>query len=264
MLAEILLYRLTRAEPWAHALGLREGAVRLWSRHARCRKIWAPHLEKTRRFVAQAAEAVPGRGTALVLGSGLLADVPLEALRARFARVVLVDAVHLPIVRWRLRRATGVEFAVADLTGTAAGLARGDAPPEPGSRFGLDDATVDFVVSLNLVSQLPLAPFDWLVDRLGWAEEAAAAYARRVVDAHFAHLAQFRAPVCVIGDAARSFVDRAGRTAETEDALWGHRPPAADAEWSWDVAPLGEHDRNFTIRNQVFAIRELRANPLIV
>ncbi len=264
MLAEMLLYRLTRAAPWADALGLREGAVRLWSRHGRCRRAWAPHLENTRRFVAEAAAAAPGRRTALVLGSGLLADVPLDALRAKFARVVLVDAVHLPTVRWRVRNMPGVELAEADLSGTAAALAQGAPPPVPGSAFGLDDPTVDFVVSLNLVSQLPLTPANWLTDRLGQSEETADAYGRRVVEAHFAHLARFAAPVCMVGDAVREYLDRSGHVAETEDALWGHPAPAADAGWTWDVAPLGEHDRNYAIRNRVFAIRELRAVPGIV
>lgn len=264
MLAELILYRLTRAEPWADALGLREGAVRLWSRHGRCRRAWAPHLENTRRFVAEAARAAPGGRTALVFGSGLLADVPLEALCAKFARVVLVDAIHLPTVRWRLRNMPGVELAVADLSGVAAPLAAGEPLPEPGSRFGLDDPTVDFVVSLNLVSQLPLAPTDWLRDRLLRGEAAADAYARRIVAAHFDHLARFSAPVCVVGDRHREYVDRSGQVAETDDALWGHPMPRHDARWIWDVAPLGEHDRKFAIRNHVFAIRELRANPVIV
>lgn len=266
MLAEMLLYRLTRAEPWAETLGYREGAVRLWSRYGRCRRAWAPHLENTRRIVAEAAEATPGRRTALVFGSGLLADLPIEALCAKFARVVLVDVVHLPTVRWRTRRLANVEHVVVDLSGVAAGLVRlpSGEPPEPGSRFGVDDPTVDFVVSLNLVSQLPIAPVDRLETHCGWTEAAAGAYGARIVAAHFAHLRAFSAPVCIIGDRTRTYLDQAGRTLETEDALHGVVPPPADAEWDWDLAPLGEHDRKYAIRNRVFAIRELRDMHTIV
>lgn len=266
MLAEMLLYRLTRAEPWADALGYREGAVRLWSRYGRCRRAWAPHLESTRRFVADAAVAASGRRTALVFGSGLLADLPLDALCAKFARVVLVDIVHLPTVRWRTRRLANVELVVADLTGAAADLSRlpPGAPPEPGSRFGLDDTSVDFVVSLNLVSQLPIVPVDWLETRCGWSEAAACTYGAKVVKSHLEHLRAFAAPVCVVGDRSRAFLDLSGRTLETEDALYGVVPPAADAEWDWDLAPLGEHDRNYAIRNRVFAIRVLRDQHTIV
>jgi len=266
MLAEMLLYRLTRAEPWADALGYREGAVRLWSRYGRCKRAWAPHLANTRRVVADAAAAAPGRRTALVFGSGLLADLPLEALCMKFARVVLVDVVHLPTVRWRTRRLANVEHVVADLTGAAEGLASlpSGTPPEPGCRYGLDDPSVDFVVSLNIVSQLPIAPVERLETKCGWTEMLAEPYGRQVVAAHFAHLQAFAAPVCVVGDRARTFLDRDGKVFETEDALYGISPPQADEEWDWDLAPIGEHDRKYAIRNRVFAIRQLRDTHTIV
>lgn len=265
MLAEILLYRLTRAEPWAQALGYREGAVRLWSRHGRCKRAWAPHLEMTRRFVAEAAQTAPGNRTALVFGSGLLADLPLDTLRAKFARVVLVDVVHLPTVRWRTRRMADVEHVVADLTGTARRLVADPAgdPPDPGSEFGLGDPTVDFVVSLNLVSQLPLAPAEWL-EAHGRSEADGAAYGGRIVAAHFAHLARFSCPVCVVGDRVRTYLDRSGRTIEADDPLYGHVLPRTDAHWTWDLAPLGEQDSEYAVRNEVFAIRELRESQRLV
>jgi hypothetical protein len=264
MLAEMLLYRLTPAAPWADAMGWREGAVRLWSRRTRCAAAWAPHLANTRRFVAEAAAAAPGRRTALVLGSGLLADLPIGLLATRFARVVLADVVHLPTVRWRTRRWKNVEHATVDLTGTAAALAAGASPPAPGSRFGLDDPTVDFVVSLNLVSQLPLGPVDWLTAKGGCSETEAAAYGARVVAAHFAHLRGFAAPVCVIGDRSRTLIARDGTVIETEDALFGVPPPPEDDGWDWDLAPHGEEDRAYAVRNRVFAIRELRAESRLV
>ncbi len=264
MLAEMLLYRLTRAAPWAAAMGWREGAVRLWSRRRRCAAAWAPHLANSRRVVAEAAAVAPGRRTALVLGSGLLADLPLGLLAAGFARVVLADVVHLPTVRWRTRRWKNVEHATVDLTGTAEALAAGAPPPEPGSRFGLDDPTVDFVVSLNLVSQLPLGPVDWLTAKGGLAEAAAGEYGARIVAAHFAHLRAFAAPVCVIGDRSRAWIGRGGATIETEDALFGVAPPPEDEGWDWDLAPYGEEDRAYAIRNRVFAIRELRDESRLV
>jgi hypothetical protein len=264
MLAEMLLYRLTRTTPWADAMGWREGAVRLWSRRSRCAEAWAPHLANARRIVAEAAAAAPGRRTALVLGSGLLADLPLGRLATKFARVVLADVVHLPTVRWRTRRWKNVEHVTVDLTGTAAALAAGGPPPAPGSRFGLDDPDVDFVVSLNLVSQLPLGPVDWLTAKGGFAEAAAAEYGARIVAAHFAHLRAFAAPVCVIGDRSRAWIARDGTVIETEDALFGVPPPAEDEGWDWDLAPFGEEDGTYAIRNRVFAIRELRAESRLV
>jgi hypothetical protein len=257
MLAEILLHAVTRTEPWIDRIGYRKGAVRLWSRYGRCKRVWAPHLEKTRAVVREAAAACAGSRTALVFGSGLLADLPLDLLAAKFRRVELVDIVHLPLVRWRTRNLANVRHVVHDLTGVGAALVVGDLA-EPRSRYGLDDPAVDFVVSLNLVSQLPLGPCEWLETQRGWSEERAAQYGRRIVAAHLAHLAGFRAPVCLVGDAQRMFLDKTGRTIETQDALYGVGLPRPDAEWPWDLAPIGEISPDYAVRNRVIAIRELR------
>lgn len=259
MLAEWILYGLTRAEPWARTMGYREGAVRLWSRARRCARAWRPHLERTRAEVIAGAQACARRRTALVLGSGVLADVPLAELSRLFARVVLVDAAHLPQVRWRAKRFANVACASVDLTGVAARLTGSvERPwPAPGSRYGLDDPTVDYVVSLNLVSQLPLAPCDRIETRLGLGEGAADTYGKAIVEAHLAHLAAFDARVLALGDRVRFYLDAAGRTIECEDPLYGAALPPADAEWDWDVAPLGEQAPDYAIRNRVFCIREM-------
>jgi hypothetical protein len=257
MLAEMLLYRCMRTEKWVERIGYRAGAVRLWSRFGRCKRLWAPHLANTRNFVAEAADAAPGRRTALVFGSGLLADLPLDHLASRFARVDLVDIVHLPTTRWRTRRYPNVRHIVCDLTGVGAGLVAGDLP-EPQSDFGLDDPSVDFVVSLNLVSQLPLAASEWLEEKRGWSESLCDAYAARIVAAHLAHLRRFAGSVCLVGDAERRFFDRNGVETDRQDAWFGVAPPPADAAWDWDLAPLGEISREYSVCNRVIAIRELR------
>jgi hypothetical protein len=260
MLAEWLLYALTRVEPWVDKMGYREGAVRLWSRARRCRTAWAAHTERTRAEVLAGIEACARRRTALILGSGVLSDVPLAELSARFERVVLADIVHLPTIKWRANRFANVTLATVDLTGVGQGLAAStERPwPAPGSAFGHDDPTIDYVVSLNLVSQLPLTPCDRVETALGLAEGAADAYGQAIVAAHFAHLRGFRGRVLVLGDRQRVYRDREGRVFETEDALFGVPIPAPDAEWDWDVAPLGEADRRYSIRNRVFCVRELR------
>jgi hypothetical protein len=263
MLAEMLLYRLTRAEPWAEALGYREGAVRLWSRAGRCAAAWKPHTERCRAEIVAGVDACPRRRTALILGSGVLADVPLRELTRGFGKVVLADIVHLPTVTWRAKRLGNVACATVDLAGVAADLARSpERPwPVPGSRYGLDDPTVDFVVSLNLVSQLPLGPCEYAETKLGLDDGAADPYGKSIVEAHLAHLAAFDARVLVLGDKERLYLDRSGRVFDRDDPLYGASLPPADAEWDWDVAPLGEQARDYAIRNRVFCIRELPRAP---
>ncbi len=86
----------------------RRGYVRqsglLHARSRRCRAAWAPHLARARGVILAAAEATVGRGSAVVLGSGLLDDVPLDSLAKLFDRVTLVDAVHPWPARLAARR----------------------------------------------------------------------------------------------------------------------------------------------------------------
>jgi hypothetical protein len=259
MLAEMLLYRLTRAQPWAETLGYREGAVRLWSRAGRCAVAWKPHLDRCRAEILAGAEACARRRTAMILGSGVLADVPLRELAGLFEKLVLVDVAHLPTISWRAKRCGNVRCEIADLSGIAEALVRSpERPwPVPGSRYGLDDPTVDFVVSLNLVSQMPLGPCEYIEAKLGLPEGAADDYGKAIVEAHFAHLSAFDGRVLVLGDRARLYLDKTGKVFDRDDPLYGAALPPVDAEWDWDVAPLGEQSRDYAIRNRVFCVREL-------
>lgn len=103
-------------------VGCVSDSVRLASRSRRCRAAWAPHLAATREAILASAATAGRRRTAIVLGSGLLDDVPLAELAAGFERVVLVDAVHPWSARRSARRFSNVERLTADLSGSFAFL----------------------------------------------------------------------------------------------------------------------------------------------
>ncbi len=78
MLAEILAWCLTPASLDARRTGHLTAAVSLWSRGARCRRAWGPHEARCHEVVERAVEGCDRRRTCLVLGSGLVRDVPLS------------------------------------------------------------------------------------------------------------------------------------------------------------------------------------------
>jgi hypothetical protein len=87
----------------------------------------------------------------------MLHDVPLACLSDRFERVVIVDVVHL----WRsvlaARRFSNVEQVCVDVSGYISS-GQGE-PPSVGMPEGLQALPrADFVVSLNLMSQLAVVP----------------------------------------------------------------------------------------------------------
>ena len=245
MLAEALEYLLTPCPAWARRLGFAHQSVSLRARHRRLGAVWAPHLEACHSFIAGAAARAPAGGRAVVLGSGLLIELPLEALAARFAEVVLVDAVHGWPERWRLRRWPHVRRLEADLTGV---LGRLDGPELPEPPPPLAGERFDFAVSANLLSQLTLFPLWRLEGRV--APEALEAFARRLIERHLEGLRALAPLSCLISDFERLFFD-GDRRLDADDLLHGVSLPPPDAEWVWEIAPRPEEAPDYDIRHRV-------------
>jgi hypothetical protein len=255
MLPEIMLYACARTRPELARLGLKGDSVALWSRATRCRSAWAPHEARCHAVIRAAIVDLDRRHTALVLGSGLVRDVPLPDLVERFERVVLVDAVHLWPARRRARHPK-VELVTTDLSGVAAWLAGGaDGRLDPLAAFR-NDANVDFVVSANMLSQLPMAFETWRERRPHGADRLPADIARRIVAWHLGDLAGFAGRVCLLTDVRHREIGRDGTLIEETDLLCGERLPDPDEAWDWEVAPRGEVSRAAAHIHRVHAFHD--------
>lgn len=193
----------------------------------------------------------------------MLLDVPLDDLAANFREVILVDLVHPLRARWHRRKYANVTPLVADVTGTVALVYRvaykpGAELPRSRPEAFLDDDEVDLVASVNLISQLPYLPVVYL-ERAGvHGEEAIAAYARQVVEAHIEYLSELPGVVALIGDLDRRTVDREGRLVECLTALRGARLPWKGEEWIWNLAPRPEAHREYSYQRRVVGIANLK------
>ena len=128
-------------------------------------------------MILEAAARCERRRSALVVGSGLLFDVPLEALCRQFENVVLVDIVHAWSVHREACRFSNVRLVPLDVTGVVQrchALARRRAPaPLPqcpvecfvGEPF-------DLVASVNVLSQLPVVPNGYMSRRIRVADRS--------------------------------------------------------------------------------------------
>lgn len=239
MLAELALWLGTPVPRAARRHGLLREAVGLWSRGVRQRKAWGPHNTNCRRIVTESVETLTAHRTVVILGSGLLRDVPMDLLLARFGRIVLVDAVHLWPVRLRYARRRKMKFIARDLTGvlssmdTAESAARIDPLADLAS-----DPSVDLVISANLLSQLVL-PIMRAIDAGQVRDEG---LPRRVIEHHLADLAAFNSRICLLTDMSYDERNAAGEVIETVDLLHGVALHAPDETWDWPVSPLGEEE----------------------
>lgn len=225
-------------------------SVSLWSRARRCAAAWRPHEDNCHRAVAIKAGGMRARRTAVVLGSGLLRDVPIEALAQKFDTVVLIDLVHLASVRaWLSRkRLKNVALIERDLSGYD-DLAAGGAV-EPLS-FLRQVPYLDLVISANLTSQLALGAERRL------AHEAAGRMPQdtvaRLVSAHMDGLFSLPCTPLLLTDTAFSIVDNSGHVHERHDLLAGIAPPKPFGAWDWTLAPTGEESPDYRIVHHVIA-----------
>lgn len=260
MLAEWFHY-LTTPAPLAHRrMGYVRETVSLMSRSRRCQAAWSGHLNSTRTVITEAFADLPRRRNAVILGSGLLDDIPLDALARAFDRVVLVDAVHPWPTRRSVRAHRNVDLRSAELSGSASSiLGSPSSIPEGSQKLGdplaaiCQDASVDFVVSANLLSQLPIVPIDWFETR---GRAVPADLGRRIVAAHLAALSRLPARICLVTDVEQVEEDRNGRVTDRLDLLHGVELGVPDLSWDWDLAPFGEAERHRRLIHRVLAYRD--------
>lgn len=266
MLNEWWQWLRTPASPAARRMGMLRESIALAARARRCAPAWDAHLERSRAAIVHAAGELSG-GCVWVLGSGYTLDVPMPALLARFERVCLIDAVQPLAMRKRWQDEPRVQLVEADLTGVNAALL--DLPcncsayqlrqllerADPLAELsGLPAA--DFVASVNVLSQLPIAPVDWLARRCRQLDEAALnAFAWALIDRHLDLLAGFPAHVLLADVRQQQSGPAAGDQLATDFSAGLLPRVEVFDSWEWQLAPLGELPRGRSIRHSVIAAR---------
>ncbi|MBO6520121.1 MAG: hypothetical protein JJ900_04430 [Rhodospirillales bacterium] len=250
MLLEAIQY-LTTPCPWAYRrMGYLKELIATEARWRRCRAAWQPHLDRSRAVIAKAADATAGADKAVIIGAGMLADVPLGMLAKKFRKVELVDVCFSKRTRRIVWPQPHIDLRTCDVTGVADALARGELPV-PGEGGGLSLADADLVVSANVLSQLPLVPLAYLRKTQPHLDDASLdTLAEGMIRHHLALLETCPGTVCLVTEVERQRRD-GDRLIESEDPLRGVMPDRPGDEWVWDIAPRYEVSPDYEIRNRV-------------
>ena len=94
MFTEIYEWLTTSCPRDARKLGYLQEAVAIQARYKRHQTRWQPHLDASKAVIRAAMEGPGNKRVAVILGSGALYDVPLDALARTFERVELIDIIH--------------------------------------------------------------------------------------------------------------------------------------------------------------------------
>lgn len=259
MLAEMWRYWSTFAPERVRKHGYLKRLIALEFRYKRNEDAWADHVLNCRTFIVNAAEKCPKMGTAVVLGSGLLIEIPLRSLAERFERVYLVDMFHMPQVRAEAKNFFNVKLLSGDITGIFAMMKEGEYPggsvPAPHARIPhLRDA--DLIVSANCLTQLA-PPFCKLLEKERYLTEFDQdRLTLQIQQAHVHAIAEQAKGVGAIITDTEKYVLAGNRTVKRSDLLPGLTFPQTNThthnlEWQWIIAPAGEEHETHDIEHTV-------------
>ena len=246
MLSEIIIWLHVSCPDYVRSMGYLHQAIALRGRHKRRKTAWQPHLEKSCEFIAETAGRCRKRDKVVVLGSGLLLDVPLAILSQVFDEVVLVDIVHLPEVSKCITDYSNVRLVQADITGIAEKLfygINGRRTQLPESDAFLPEANegASLVISLNIISQLSIVPAEYIRKKTDACDEALIqAWCNRLRLGHFNVLRGLACDVCLIADYRYAYRSIKDNIIEQDTTVGDLELPAPQRSWTWDIAPRGE------------------------
>ena len=264
MIGELFRYVTTFAPERVRKFGYLQRLIALEFRARRCAEAWTGHLRATRAMIVKAADLCERQGTVVVVGSGLLLEVPLKALSERFERVLLVDIFHMPRVRYEAKRYFNVKLLTGDVTGIFATIKDHRPPgphvPAPQARIpSLKEA--DLVVSCNCLTQLAGPFITYFEQTRGFSDLDSDKLAYQVMESHAKAIAQDAAGIGLLVTDTERFAMQDDKIVSRTDLLKAFRlPPTAslthNEDWDWLISPHPEehptHDYVHTIVGKVY------------
>ncbi len=248
MIEELVYYLGAKTQsPAARRLGYVYETAALQAKHRRYRTAWRPHLHATRQALLAAAN-IDTRGTALILGGGIVQDLPVSELLERFECIILLDIVFTYQARRLAQRwPDRILCCYYDVTGVIDSLAKYRCLPpiERLSAFQQPNAKmppVCWVASVNCLTQLPILPVRWL-QHCGIEDRSLDEFYRALIQDHLNWLMGWQVRTCLITEVEEQHFDRNGSLIGSVD----HRPLLQDfqqkadclSRWTWHLHPRG-------------------------
>lgn len=254
MLFELYQYLTSPCPRPIKEMGYLKELIGMAARHRRCRDAWGPHLRHCRDWIVEAMADCPRRDRVVVLGSGLLNDVPVDDLSQGFEDVVLVDILHLPVVRKALKPYDNIRLVEFDITGFVEPLyervTKGADLSVP-EHADIPANGADLVVSLNILSQLPILPFAYGEKKQCPLEEGVG---RALIKGHLKALSELDARVCLISE-VEQLLCQGDEVIERDDPLHGETIPqdlkGRSNSWDWRFAPHPERHPDYDLTYRI-------------
>ncbi len=259
MLNELFHYYTTPCPSVYRRLGYLSDLIAIQARYKRVAKHWMPHLENSRQLILQAVSEISRCHKVVVLGSGLLKDVPVETLSKQFDSVILIDVAHLIGMRRLCKKLGNITLLEHDITGLAEAILSyqsGNTLPRPNASLPDLAQGADLIISCNMLSQLALTPCQYLQQHYVLDAEQLAHWQQAIIANHLALLAAQSGRRVLLCDVYHDYLDSKGTLLKREGMLHGINVGKTDLQWPWLIAPLGELDSQYQLQSTVFGFSD--------
>ena len=259
MLNEIFHYYATPCPKAHRSLGYLSGLIAIQACYQRVAEQWQPHLENSQQLILQAASQTAQRRKIVVLGSGLLKDVPVEALAKQFDSVILIDIAHLIGARYRCMKLDNIVLLEHDITGLAEALVSyqtGIALPRPNAQLPNIALDADLIISCNMLSQLAITPSQYLQQHFTIDVDQLINWQQAIIIDHLSLLADQSGRRVLLCDAYHDYLDDDNKLLKREEVLHGINVGEAEQQWRWLIAPLGELDKQYQLQSTVLGFSD--------
>lgn len=223
-------------------LGYNHYHKRMFDRYLREKEGWTIHNEKTKKFIS---DNLPSGiiNSVAVLGSGWLIDVPIDFLLSRCNKIYLVDIKHPNQIKHKFRNNKKVVFIEKDLNGDllqqlnskmkflnkTVKFPLNEILTNGFSDDGFSDA--DFLISVNLLSQLSHPITDFLSKYKLFTEEELSDLTKRNQQSHINCLMKKQS--IIISDFEEKRIDKNGDCSVHPIVLAELPKGKTECQWEW-------------------------------
>ena len=262
MIIEYFKYLTNPATKSAKKMGQLRETIAMEARYKRSKSQWETHLKNTKSLIEESSLKVVNQNELIVLGSGLLLDIPIEFLAKYFKRVYLVDVVHLKKIKQTINTYNNVFLVEHDITGLSDQLINASKSNftdiQPQVSIPKLSADTSLVISANMLSQLHYSPVKFVTNKFGFNEKQQIILTKSIMLSHIEMLSKLDCRVCLITDYTRQYKDEGQQIIEQEDALPNIKLPKPDKEWLWEIAPRGELNKNISLTSVVYGYQDFK------
>ena len=245
MLLEAWQYFRTKPRlPFAKSMGYVTEAIAMQQRAKRCQTEWQSHYQHCQNAILNFTETLNSKTTLVIIGAGSTQDIPLKQLSEQFEKVLLVDIVFLQHARNAIKPFNNIELLELDITNSVLNAFEGNLSLNLSDAF-TKNSKMSAVISLNLITQLPLLPLKWLQNqKVLTSEEQALIYAQTMIKHHLKYLQTFPNALLIADKCGRSYQNN--RCVDEHDPWWDLLPPEFAEEWQWKLIPEGEVEKGYS------------------